>query len=214
MSTNPDETTDFEQTALLMHAIDHKSVDVVKEQLALGALVDAQCISPDFEYNEPSCDGPCGWRPLQRATFKHRPEVVECLLQHGADVNSSSFKESKYSAIRLAVRAHKDVRKNLKQDQEGKGYYKGYYRGLVRDYTQIIRLLLEHRADRSGVASHRIVSQQMAKVRWGKVREHGWKMGKLALCVKLWEDETIKPGGAGMKRVCRHARELAHGGMH
>ena len=172
MSVPLKNTLPSDQTTLLMEAIDHQSVDVVEKQLALGALLDAPCICPDFEYEytEPSCDGPYGWRPLQRAVFKHRPRVVECLLQHGADVNSCSFKKRNYSAIRLAVRAHKDVMKDLKQDKAGKGYYKRYYRGLLRDFTHIIRLLLEHGADCCGVANHRIVRKQLAQVRWGKVR--------------------------------------------
>ena len=159
MSAPLEKSLSTDQTALLMDAIDYKSVEVVMNQLELGASVDAPCISPDFEYTEPSCDGPYGWRPLQYAVFNHRPEVVACLLQHGADANSCSFKHKKYRALRLAVGNHKGIRES-----------KGYCRGRKREYTQIIRLLLEHGADRCGVANNRIVRKQLAKVRWGKVR--------------------------------------------
>ena len=108
MSAPLEKSLSTDQTALLMDAIDYKSVEVVMNQLELGASVDAPCISPDFEYTEPSCDGPYGWRPLQYAVFNHRPEVVACLLQHGADANSCSFKHKNtgpYASLWGIIRA-------------------------------------------------------------------------------------------------------------
>ena len=172
-----------DQTALLMEAIDHKSVDEVKKQLALGASVDAQCISPDwpYTYTSPSCDGPYGWRPLQRAVFKHRPEVVACLLQHGANVNSCSFKKKRYGALRLAARAQKDILRDMedegiprKRSPGNSTYSEHCYRRMRRNFKEIITILLEHGADDpiglSLVAKHPIARKRLAKARWGKVR--------------------------------------------
>jgi ankyrin repeat protein len=97
----------FMDSTPLQHAIALRNADAVHELVRLGADVNAETSAdPQLafrtltEYQWPLLDTFDGTRPLHMAVCSRWPEVVEFLLDHGADIDALSFG---WSALHAAV---------------------------------------------------------------------------------------------------------------
>jgi len=97
----------FLDSTPLQHAIFDRNAAIVHEMVRLGANVNAETSAEPHlmfriltEYQWPLLDTYEGTRPLHIAVCVRWPEVVNLLLDHGADINALSFG---WSALHAAV---------------------------------------------------------------------------------------------------------------